>query len=304
MRDRPTTHRAAEGGDRRQPAHELEVVPDRLAEADPRVEADPLFGDAFGHGERESLLEKRCDLGNDVLVVRIVLHGLRLAEHVHQTEPRAALRNRRCEARITSESRDVVDDDCPEPDRLPRDLRLRGVDRDGYALESLEHGHHAPKLLVERNGGRPGARRLAAHVDDGGALVPKASGVRDRLVGRRVAPAVGERVGRDVDDAQHAGPRQQDGNSGGVGHGRNRTRKRIAGLARRASDTAPSKGGIVLAQPVVIAFEDQSWGFLIWGIVSVLIGVLVWQQPSILPYLVSAYAIMIGAFSIITAFLL
>ena len=54
----------------------------------------------------------------------------------------------------------------------------------------------------------------------------------------------------------------------------------------------------------VLAFEDQSWGFLIWGIVSVLIGLLVWSQPSILPYLVAAYAIMIGAFSIITAFLI
>ena len=60
----------------------------------------------------------------------------------------------------------------------------------------------------------------------------------------------------------------------------------------------------MLAQAAVLAFEDQSWGFLIWGIVSVLIGVLVWSQPSILPYLVAAYAIMIGAFSIITAFLI
>ena len=39
--------------------------------------------------------------------------------------------------------------------------------------------------------------------------VAQLEAVRDRGVGGPVEPAVGERVGRDVDDAHHQGPRQR-----------------------------------------------------------------------------------------------
>ena len=53
-------HRPAERGQLVEPAHELEVVLDRLAEADPGIEADELLADARGDREREPLLEERA----------------------------------------------------------------------------------------------------------------------------------------------------------------------------------------------------------------------------------------------------
>ena len=74
--------------------------------------------------------------------------------------------------------------------------------------EPLEHRHDAAQLLVERHAVRAGPRRLAADVDDRRALrehPPRRSG-RDVRV--EVHAAVGERVGRHVDDAHHGRARK------------------------------------------------------------------------------------------------
>ena len=63
----------------------------RLAEADPRIEADPLLRDPGGDGEREPFLEEGGDLGDDVVVVRSGLHRGRTSLHVHEAEVRAGL---------------------------------------------------------------------------------------------------------------------------------------------------------------------------------------------------------------------
>ena len=72
-------------------ADELEVVLRRLAEADARVEADPLLRNPLRDGEREALLEERRDLRGDVVVARVLLHRPRLALHVHEAEIRAGV---------------------------------------------------------------------------------------------------------------------------------------------------------------------------------------------------------------------
>ena len=56
---------------------------------------------------------------------------------------------------------------------------------------------------------RLGARagRLAADVDDRGALGRQPAALRERGLGVEVAAAVGERVGRDVEDADERAPR-------------------------------------------------------------------------------------------------
>ena len=81
-------HRPPEREQDVEPAHELEVVLDRLAEADAGVEADALLGDALRDRECEALLEERGDLGGDVVVVRFLLHRARRALHVHEAEVR------------------------------------------------------------------------------------------------------------------------------------------------------------------------------------------------------------------------
>ena len=43
-------------------------------------------GDTGGHGGLGALGQEALDLGDDVVVARIVLHRARLAEHVHQAQ--------------------------------------------------------------------------------------------------------------------------------------------------------------------------------------------------------------------------
>src|SRR4051794_37760633 len=70
---------------------QLEVVGQRLAEADAGVEVDPVLLDALAHGELGPLEQERLDLVDDVGVAGVLLHRARLAEHVHQAAARAVV---------------------------------------------------------------------------------------------------------------------------------------------------------------------------------------------------------------------
>src|SRR2546423_1208208 len=63
-------------------SHELEVLLHRLAEADPWVEADPLFADPGGDREGQALLQEGRDLTGYVVVAWVGLHRPRLPLHV------------------------------------------------------------------------------------------------------------------------------------------------------------------------------------------------------------------------------
>ena len=84
----------------------------------------------------EPLLEERGDLRDDVVVARVDLHRPRLALHVHQAEVRVRLGDDLGQLRVAAQRGDVVDELRAELERPPRDLRLRGVDRDGHAPAS------------------------------------------------------------------------------------------------------------------------------------------------------------------------
>src|SRR5215468_2728703 len=57
---------AAEREEHVEPRDELEVLLDRLAEADAWIETDPFLGDPAGDGEPQPLLEERGDIRGDV----------------------------------------------------------------------------------------------------------------------------------------------------------------------------------------------------------------------------------------------
>ena len=123
-------YRPAERDELVQPRQQLEVVLHRLPESDSRVEADPSSRRSRPPRRLEPFLEKRGDLRDDVVVAGVVLHRPRLAEHVHEAEVGAALRDDSGEVGVGAQCRDVVDDDGAELECAPGDLRLRGVDRD------------------------------------------------------------------------------------------------------------------------------------------------------------------------------
>jgi hypothetical protein len=134
---------AAERGQDVEAADELEVLLDGLAEADARVEGDPLLRNAGVDGESQSFLEEGGDLGHNVVVGRILLHRTRLALHVHQAEVGAGLGDDLRQLRVGSERGYVVDELGVELERTAGDLGLRGIDRDRSAVQGFEHGDDA-----------------------------------------------------------------------------------------------------------------------------------------------------------------
>ena len=172
-------HRASEREEDVEAPHELEVLLDGLSEADPRIDANSRLGDARVHGDAQPLFQEAGHLRRDVLVGGVALHRPRLPLHVHQADISVGLGDDARQLGIPPQRGHVVDELGAEVERAPRDLRLRGVDRDGRAVQAFEHRHDAAELLVEPDAFRAGSGRLAADVDDHGALVEHPPSSRD-----------------------------------------------------------------------------------------------------------------------------
>ena len=122
--------------DRRDPvqaAQELEVVLERLAEADARVDHDALLAHALADRELDALLEEGADVVDDVVVARVVLHRARLAEHVHQAAVAAAIGDEAGQLGLLAEGGHVVDEGGAGVDRGLGNRELGGVDADLHA---------------------------------------------------------------------------------------------------------------------------------------------------------------------------
>ena len=70
LREVPIDDRPAELAQLAEPAQQLEVVLDGLAEADPGVDPDPLLGDPRGDRDLDPLGEEGLDVVDDVVVAR------------------------------------------------------------------------------------------------------------------------------------------------------------------------------------------------------------------------------------------
>ena len=84
-----------------------------------------------------------------------------------------------------------------------RDIRLVGVDRDRNPQpsgERFDDRHDARALHVRGDRLRAGPRRLAADVDDVRAVALELQRRVDRVRDAATAPALGERIRRDVQD--------------------------------------------------------------------------------------------------------
>ena len=203
MRESPiNTGRPSATSDVESP-NELEVLGSRLAEADPRIEADALLRDPGCDGESQALFEECRHFRDDVVIARVSLHRARLTLHVHQTEIRAALCHDGGQPDVSPQRRDVVDELGTELDRPTGNLALGRVDRDGNAVELLENRNDPAKLLVDRNPCGAGPRGLAADVHDRGPFLEHPARGCNRGVRVEVHTAVRKAVGRHVDDPHH-----------------------------------------------------------------------------------------------------
>src|SRR3954464_14190253 len=90
--------------------HEADIVLMRFAKADARIEADSLASDAGSNQRVAPLSEILMHFINDVPVLRLLLHLLRFAMHLHDAAPRAAFSSDCDHLRIAAQPRDIVDD--------------------------------------------------------------------------------------------------------------------------------------------------------------------------------------------------
>jgi hypothetical protein len=203
----PYNHGPTERDDLIQARKQLEVVIDRLPEANPRVEHDPLLCHPFPDRERHPILEEGRNLADHVLVSRSLLHRPRLSKHVHQAAIGAGSGDHACHVGVPAQGAHIIDQRRTRFDRRPRDSSLRRVDRDlGCAVtttQRLDHGEDSAELLRSRHGrgSRPG--RLTSDVQDCSALLLQLASVSERRRRVEVQPAVRERVRRDVDNPHH-----------------------------------------------------------------------------------------------------
>ena len=211
LREVPITIGRPERGQLVEAAQQLEVVLDGLAEADPRVEQDPLARRCpRATANAQALLEERLDLVDDVVVARVVLHRARLAAACASgSSPRPPSATSAGHLRVGAQRADVVDERRARRRARPRRpppwrCRSRSAAA-GAARAPRSPARRARSSSSAPTGSAPGPRRLAADVEDVGALArPARAPCATAALGVEEAPAVGERVGRHVEDPHQA----------------------------------------------------------------------------------------------------
>jgi len=157
-------------------------------------------------GERagDARAKEIAHLGEQVVVMRRLLHALRLPLHVHDTERAIAVADRRQAVRI-AKAFDVIDHVRAGRQRLAHHERPAGVDRQWLAAiaQRIDHRHHAIEFFFGRDRRRAGSGRFAADIDDVDAVGDHLLRMRQRQLERIEAATIGEGIGRDVQDAHH-----------------------------------------------------------------------------------------------------
>ena len=211
--------RVAQRPQRVEVAQQLPAVRGGLGEAQAGVEHDPVVGDAGRADRLHPLLQLAADRGHHApgaVVEREVTHPVAVGTPVHRHVRRSRVGHHVQHGGVGEPPGDVVDHDRTGlqgglghlvAHRVDRDQRPRGG-------QLADHRHHAGQLLGDQGPGRPGAGRLAADVEQVGALLEQLEAVGDRVGGGGVPAAVGEGVGGDVDDAHHARAPERHGQGG------------------------------------------------------------------------------------------
>ena len=166
---------------------------------------------------------------------------------MHRDHVNADVGDRGRHGSVGKACRDIVDENRTRLDRGSCDARVHGVDRDRNALtgQRRDHRDDAASLFVRGHRLRSRTSRFPAHVNDVRSGCCKAKSVRDRRVGREVATAIAEGIGRDVEDAH-------DERALGLGKLRHRyfpTMRLIASARVAASRIAPRTALVTVREP-------------------------------------------------------
>ena len=190
--------------EQRQRVQQQQVFRHRLAEPKSRIEQDFFARDPCRQRRIAPRGQPIEHVEHHIAIAGAAVQILALTRRVHQHHRRAAACGKFQAARIVAQSRNVVDQMRARAQRRLHHRRAPGVRTDRRASRSqpFDRRDHAFKLVAfpHRRCARTGA--FAAHIDDRRARLKHGRGVGIGHIGIvHELPAIGEAVGRHVEDA-------------------------------------------------------------------------------------------------------
>ena len=173
-----------------------------LAETDAGIEPDTVRVHAGGHGNIRAFGEEVANLADHIFILRLVLHGFRLAGHVHEDDRNAQL-GRRFQRPRFLQGPHIIPDISASLDRSTSDSRLECIHRDarrGAFAQRLDDWDDPAQLFSFRHRISSGTCGFTTNIDHVSAIAQhfKTSLHGCRLVNK--VPAIGETVRRDVEN--------------------------------------------------------------------------------------------------------
>lgn len=185
-------------------SQQSEVVLWLLPETNSWVNGDAVRGHAVAYRGGNPLSKKFNNLGDHIVVMRILLHRPRLPLHMHENNSRSGTRCQLCHLWIVQQRGDIVDDIRPASEGLLRHSRLRGIDGDDDVTsgsQATDHGDDPPELFLSVHFLGSGPGRFATHIDDLGAFALHHQSLLDGILGLEEFTAVGKRIRRHIEHA-------------------------------------------------------------------------------------------------------
>ena len=205
---RRSDHQRRDGRQLARARQDFQIVIERLAEADPRIDEDLRRGDSGGNGRVAKGAQLTPNLAHHVIILNVLLHRGRVAAHVHEDDRHFCHRGHGGHSGRVAKRAHVVDDVRAGSNCFLRHRSLSRVDGDwdAAALPDLfDHRHDAIDFQLRGDRLRSGTRRFSADVDHRRAILLHPQRGLHRIGMIEIDAAVGEGVGSDVDDAHDAG---------------------------------------------------------------------------------------------------
>lgn len=192
----------------RQMSQQLIILGRTLSESQAWIDEELGRSEAGAERSTNGCGKPGTDIGENIARERPLLHGLRSATHVHQDERRPVPASDPGQIGVVPQTGNVVYDFGAGAERSFGHNGLAGVDGQGNlqpAAEPPDQGNHPLEFGFGLDGKRTRPRGLPADIEDIDAGGFKLECMAKSGIGTKVQAAVGEAVGRDVQDTHDEG---------------------------------------------------------------------------------------------------
>ena len=160
---------------------------EHLAESYARIRNHSSWVDSGIEQLLRHLAKPLPNLGDDVAIIRVILHILRQPLHMHQTDRAAVFDDYLEHLRIT-QSRDIVDQISTRIERRPRDACSSSIDRDSDIRKRVAHrlddSQDARRLFGRANRFSPRPSRFTSDIEPISAILHHTNRKSQSLVDR------------------------------------------------------------------------------------------------------------------------